>query len=471
MAEQVVPSQGEASSHLTSGVIKNAAQVDWIVPSGTDYLAAFAGLSGTPLNGYEETHAGNSLDLDIDTGESFVGGRWAAKDTTETVTLTANQDNQTVYLGWSATTADEVIIGLDSAFTSSDPGTDRRLAIYECDTDGDGITNVDTLYNNAPIIPQAADAQTLDGVSSEAFGQLSQNETVDGLWTFNNTVTLDDPNPGLALDITGSNEVDSNVVQIVGDADDGQDDDLLHILGVGDPSTDTPTNSDSVFNVKGDGRVGINNYNATAALDVIGDTNLRGNLDMNQNQISNTQRVEIDEFGDGAIHAVSGDRYYIAPLQEDNAIFSSEITYIANNDEWKVESERFTAPNASVAINNNDVVTGDDFRRRADVSMEIDSMGANSSRDTHVSLDSEDAAKVLRVSMTDEQGNEPPAGARVTISGEGGGQSVDFATRLAVGTLDNPLADVSGTGSVRVRLFNGEETSEELGCHVTMHVL
>lgn len=161
---------------MTSGVIKWAASSDWVVPAGEDYLATFDGLAGTPLNGFQESHSASSFDVDIDTGEAFVGGRWMARDDAPTtVTLDSGQTNQTVYAGWESSTANSVKIGLDSAFSSTDDG--RRTPIWEFDTDGSGVTNSDRVHDTEPIHPHADDADSLAGVSSSNYARTDISET------------------------------------------------------------------------------------------------------------------------------------------------------------------------------------------------------------------------------------------------------------------------------------------------------
>lgn len=207
MVDRVHPTQGEASSQLTSGAIKWAASSDWIVPSGTDYLAAFAGLSGTPLNGFGESHSSSSYDVTIDTGEGFVGGRWMARDTTTTVTLASSTTNQTVYAGWESSTADSVVIGLDSAFSSSDGG--RRTAIWEFDTDGSGVTSSTKVHNNEQIHPHAADSDALAGIDASNFARtdmgeyFSQSIDVAADTTTSQLVVVNDDNTGWRIG-TGS---------------------------------------------------------------------------------------------------------------------------------------------------------------------------------------------------------------------------------------------------------------------------
>lgn len=182
MVDSVHPTQEDASSHITSGAIKWAASTDWVVPSGDDYLAAFDGLSGTPLNGFEESHAADSFDVTIDTGEAFVGGRWMARDVTTTVTLASGTNNQTVYAGWESSAANSVVIGLDSAFSSTDDG--RRTPIWEFDADGSGTTSSTKLHDNEPIHPHAADADQLDNVDPSNYARKDLTETITPNWVF-----------------------------------------------------------------------------------------------------------------------------------------------------------------------------------------------------------------------------------------------------------------------------------------------
>lgn len=211
MTDRVHPTQGEASSQLTSGAIKWAAQTDWIVPSGEDYLAGFAGMSGTPLNGFTESHSSSSYDVTVDTGEAFVGGRWMARDTTTTVTVASSTNNQTIYAGWESSVGDSVVIGLDSAFSSTDDG--RREPIYEVNSDGSGVTGVTTLYDNEPIHPHAANADALNGVDASAFAQVNQAETIEAVWTHNQNIDI----ASNGIDNVGSvNSPETNATLLLG---------------------------------------------------------------------------------------------------------------------------------------------------------------------------------------------------------------------------------------------------------------
>lgn len=142
MTDWVEPSPGTAESYQTSGAIRYAAataaaaDAGWVADTNTDYFAAEAGATGTPLNAFAESHSGTSMDVTIDTGEACISGKWLARDTTTTVTLAASTLNQTVYAGWPASTGDSVIVGLEGDF----PTNHGKTPIWTFDTDGSGVT-------------------------------------------------------------------------------------------------------------------------------------------------------------------------------------------------------------------------------------------------------------------------------------------------------------------------------------------
>ena len=102
----------------------------------------------TVLNEFEATHSSSSLTVTIDAGEAFVDG-WVARDVSTDVDLASSTNGQTVYVGWDTSAfydsdihssrddADAVIIGLDSAFGTTDP----QLPLWTFDTDSSGVTS------------------------------------------------------------------------------------------------------------------------------------------------------------------------------------------------------------------------------------------------------------------------------------------------------------------------------------------
>jgi hypothetical protein len=117
-------------------------------------------------NEFSQTSSGSSFDVTIDGGEAVVEGAILARDTQTTVTLASSANNQTVYLGYDRDLNDTVIIGLDSAFAAED----RRMPIFDFDTDGSGVTSVtDRRQLGALAIGEGATAE--GGDLATAYGR------------------------------------------------------------------------------------------------------------------------------------------------------------------------------------------------------------------------------------------------------------------------------------------------------------
>ena len=120
----------------------------WIIDGSTPTRIATedSNLDETAFDAFSATFSGTSLDVTIAAGEAHFDG-YLATDESHMVTLDADTVNQTVYVGWDASTtydeqehterdeADTVIIGLDTAFSGEDP----RFPLYTFDTDTDGV--------------------------------------------------------------------------------------------------------------------------------------------------------------------------------------------------------------------------------------------------------------------------------------------------------------------------------------------
>lgn len=315
MTDAVVlsPNRAVESKPVTSAIAHGAASDGWVVPAGeANYSVTVThdGFNNTTLNGFDITTATDSLTVTIDTGEAYIGGSWCARNTTTDVTLTASTTS-TIYIGYSIEQPNDLIVGLDGAF-DAEPAV-RRLTLFTVTTDDVGVPSgnttderplgrhidalnatydsdlsgvVDeaetaqsaTTADNASFADLAGDADALGGAAASAYAQRSQDETIPGAWTHEGTLTLDSQGTSTALHVQGANATDSNEVVIDGDADSGQDDDLLKVRSVLDPRNDPVSDSDSVFVTKGDGRVGINKYDPEKALDVSGDAAVAGQL-------------------------------------------------------------------------------------------------------------------------------------------------------------------------------------------------
>lgn len=147
MTEKANPSINRpAEAFKTAGAIAYGGHGgDGFVVDGanpTDIAVQDGGITEANLNTFAETSGGASLDVTIDPGEAFVFGSWLAIDSSTTVSLNASTASQTVYVGWNKNGADDVIVGLSSAFSDATGDTDERIPLWTFDTDTTGVTAV-----------------------------------------------------------------------------------------------------------------------------------------------------------------------------------------------------------------------------------------------------------------------------------------------------------------------------------------
>ncbi len=176
MTQKVNPSiRRPAEAFKTAGAIALAggSTYGWISPSGepSDISTQDTGIDGTAFDAFSQTSSGTSLDVTIGPGEAFIFGSWVAKDTTTTVTLASSTPSQTVYVGWNKSGTDDVIVGLESAFSGAAGDTDEKIPLYDFDTDGSGVTSV---------TDRRTIGKTLDGRFIQNTTSVSSNVTTDG---------------------------------------------------------------------------------------------------------------------------------------------------------------------------------------------------------------------------------------------------------------------------------------------------
>lgn len=99
-------------------------------------------IDSTTLNAFAQTSNSSSLDITIDPGEAFVFGSWICIDTPTTVTLDANTNAQTIFVGWNKNGSDDVIIGTESAFDVATGNTDKKIPLFDVATDDSGVISV-----------------------------------------------------------------------------------------------------------------------------------------------------------------------------------------------------------------------------------------------------------------------------------------------------------------------------------------
>jgi len=176
MSDLVNPSVNRpAEAFLTAGAIAYGGgnSEGWIVrgSSPSELAIDSAAITEGNLNTFAETSSGASLNVDIDPGEAFIFGAWTAIDVSTSVTLDASTANQTVYVGWDTNASNRVIVGLDVAFDATTPDIDKKIPLYDFDTDGTGVTSV---------TDRRTIGKTLDGRFVSNTSTVTSNYTTDG---------------------------------------------------------------------------------------------------------------------------------------------------------------------------------------------------------------------------------------------------------------------------------------------------
>lgn len=221
---------------------KYAGHGDWIFPGGQTLINGESvpsvrdpDLVG-PLDAFDAQYTADSLTVTIASGEAVVEGAYLASDddtiqnsageVVHDVALDASTNGQAVYLGFDHTAADvdALIIGRDSAFTSSDQ---PRIHIWSFDTDSTGVTNA---TSHRPIgerievtnrryegggsqaVDRALDADSLGGVVAGNYARTDVAET------FSATVTIDTGDTATALDLATADVVGVDDLQFAGGA-------------------------------------------------------------------------------------------------------------------------------------------------------------------------------------------------------------------------------------------------------------
>lgn len=205
MVEKVNPSINRPiAAFKTAGAIALAggSSEGWIsrVGQATDISVEDADITAANLDAFEETSSGSSFSVTIAGGEAFVYGAWLAKDDSTTVTLDPSTSGQTVYVGWNKGGTDDVIIGLDTAFSDASGDRDEKLPLFTYDTDANGVTavsderqlgkyvpadSIDAARElNIPVYSDSANASTELGNLIYIDGSGTQTE---GIYTYDGT--------------------------------------------------------------------------------------------------------------------------------------------------------------------------------------------------------------------------------------------------------------------------------------------
>lgn len=161
-----------ADSFLTAGSFAySGLKQGKIITSGqSTELAKQSSINDTVLNGFAYSTSASSLTVTVSPGEAFVFGSWLAKDTQTSVTLPAATTTK-IYVGWDRKSANTVIVGTASDFSTTQTDNDSKIPIGEFTTDASGVTSNTDLREFESI-----DAETLNGkVNADITPDVSDN--------------------------------------------------------------------------------------------------------------------------------------------------------------------------------------------------------------------------------------------------------------------------------------------------------
>lgn len=191
MTEKANPSiNRSAEAFKTAGAIALAggAKYGWVSKSSnpSEISVQDPDITESNLNAFNESHSTSSFDVTIQGGEAFIFGSWLAKDTNTTVTLTSNTTNQTVYVGWNKDGSDDVIVGFESVFATAAGDTDKKIPLFDFDTDGSGVTAV----NDRRTVGKTIDGRSISNTVEASSDFVTDGEQIIFADSSSNPVTI-----------------------------------------------------------------------------------------------------------------------------------------------------------------------------------------------------------------------------------------------------------------------------------------
>lgn len=199
MTEKANPSiNAPAKAFKVAGAIAYGGNEDgFIIESNNPTQIAIqdSDINENNLEAFDESTTGSSLDAIIDGGEAFVFGSWLCIDTQTTVTLAADTSGQEVYVGWNKDGTDDVIVGLDTAFSEASGDADQKVPLWSFDTDANGVDAIQDLRSFDHIAADSVaqgpgsgfDADTVDGIEGSEIGSIFSSVTSEtGNYTASN---------------------------------------------------------------------------------------------------------------------------------------------------------------------------------------------------------------------------------------------------------------------------------------------
>jgi len=195
MTDKVNPSKNRrAGSFETAGALSKAGSSEGYIQYGdapTEISIHDEDLNEDAYDAFSQTSTG--LDVTISAGEAVIFGAWLARDEDSVVTV-PDDSTTTIYLGWSASQGNTIIIGPDADFASKD----QRLELFEVTTAGGSVTDVSdnrVLGEHVQSDIVKADDGVIQGNELEEGKRLvieaDESMVVGGSYEINGDATLD----------------------------------------------------------------------------------------------------------------------------------------------------------------------------------------------------------------------------------------------------------------------------------------
>jgi hypothetical protein len=224
MTEKVNPSPNRpADAFTTAGAIAygGGSRDGYIVSSSqpTELSKQDSEITESNFNNFQESSSSSSLTISIGAGEAFIFGSWVVSDNSPSanVTLQAGVTDQTVYLGWNKDSPDDVIIGLESEFSTTTSNSDQKIPLYSYDTDSNGViskTDLRQIGAKNKASNTETENLTLAGNSLDSDGDgVFDNADVNAL----SSLSQGDSFTGYPLTSADISQLDSSITEIVQD--------------------------------------------------------------------------------------------------------------------------------------------------------------------------------------------------------------------------------------------------------------
>lgn len=187
MTTSIYPYPLARHNPLAESVLRKVGAGNFIVESGRKITGTKPNLSTEPLNSYEILNTSyietvetspetvKVFNIELDSGEAFIGGRWIAIDTSSTHTIRA-KDNQKLYLSINITNEELQV------FSGSEDETDDVVVYGHVQLGQNNTINI--IPDESRYIPRASNKTTIENHThglndGDALLSVNEDNTVD----------------------------------------------------------------------------------------------------------------------------------------------------------------------------------------------------------------------------------------------------------------------------------------------------